>query len=367
MTADVKEERLLNLLTDLVDIYSPSGKEAEVVEYLQEYLESFGLIAERQPVSEDRDNLVLYSGSEPPAVVLVGHVDTVPAFDYDNYRADVDGDILWGLGSTDMKGGCAAMVEAFLSFREAFPDRDLPAALALVVGEEETGDGAMALCRDYRFNWAVIGEPTGLQPCFTHFSYVEIELTTRGKRAHASVSRPEQNTVKTMLDLLNTLIGHVEQDKSDILYNVRDMQSSQAGFAAPDLCTAYLDLHLPTRYPIGELTAELEEMVESRMEGDNKEFSLTTIHNGYRLPRRGEMARVLESAFNRTGLAYKNGIFRSDSDAPLLWQAGIKPIVLGPGDLSVAHTNEECVSIPQVVDAGRLYISLLHELAGIED
>ena len=368
MTVDVNPGRLLELLTNLVDIYSPSGKEAEVVEYLQEYLESRGMKVYQQEVSEDRFNLVVFSGKEPPPVVLVGHVDTVPAFDYDNYRADLDEDILYGLGSTDMKGGCAAMVESFLSFQERHPDRALPAALALVVGEEETGDGAMTLCRDFRFKLGGYrGTPPDSIPVFAHFSYVEIELTTRGKRTHASVSRPEQNAVKNMLDLLNTLIEHVEQHKSDILYNVRDMHSSQAGFAAPDLCTAYLDLHLPTRYPIGELTAELEELVETRMEEDNKEFSLATIHNGYRLPRRGEMARVIEAAFDHAGVEFKADTFRSDSDAPLLWQAGIKPVVMGPGDLSVAHTNEESVSVTQVNDAARLYLALLEELAGVNN
>ena len=363
MTVEVNPERLARLLNDLVDIYSPSGKEAEVVDFLEEYLTARGLPVRRQEVTEDRFNLIIYSGKEPPPVVLMGHVDTVPAFDYDNYRADQDGDTLYGLGSADMKGGCAAMVEAFLAFREQHPDKPLPAALALVVGEEETGDGSMELCREYHFNWCVIGEPTEMRPCFSHFSYVEIELTTRGKRTHASVSKPGQNAVKTMLDLLNTLIGHVEQHKDDIIYNVRDMQSSQAGFAAPDLCTAYLDLHLPTRYAIGELTAELEELVETQMTGQNKEFSLATIHNGYRLPRRGEMARVIEAGFDRTGIPFKPDTFRSDSDAPLLWQAGIKPIVMGPGNLSVAHTNEESVSVSQVESAARLYLALMMELA----
>ncbi|HOP47748.1 MAG TPA: M20/M25/M40 family metallo-hydrolase [Desulfobacteraceae bacterium] len=365
MPVKINRDRLQNLLTDLVDIYSPSGKEEEIIEYLRNYLELSGIVVQKQVVSEDRYNLILLSGKEPPPVVMVGHVDTVPAFDYDNYRSDLDENILYGLGSADMKGGCAAMVEAFLSFRQSYPDHDFPAALALVVGEEETGDGAIALCRDFRFNWAVIGEPTDLKACFAHFSYVEIALTTRGKRSHASVSRPGQNAVKNMLDLLNILIEHVEQHKSDILYNVRDMQSSQAGFAAPDFCTAYLDLHMPTQYSIGELTAELEEMVESRMEGDRKQFSLSTIHNGYRLPLRGEMARVIESAFHNAELDFNADTFRSDSDAPLLWQSGIKPVVLGPGHLSVAHTNEESISVPQVIDAARLYLGLLEELAGV--
>ena len=75
------------------------------------------------------------------------------------------------------------------------------------------------------------------------------------------------------------------------------------------------------------------------------------------------MARVIEAGFDRTGIPFKPDTFRSDSDAPLLWQAGIKPIVMGPGNLSVAHTNEESVSVSQVESAARLYLALMMELA----
>ena len=59
MSMDVQPERLKNLLKALVDIYSPSGKEEEIVEYVGDYLKNNGLDVIRQKVDENRFNLVV--------------------------------------------------------------------------------------------------------------------------------------------------------------------------------------------------------------------------------------------------------------------------------------------------------------------
>jgi len=64
MTVKINRDRLQNLLTDLVDIYSPSGKEEEIIEYLRNYLELSGIVVQKQVVSEDRYNLIILSGKE---------------------------------------------------------------------------------------------------------------------------------------------------------------------------------------------------------------------------------------------------------------------------------------------------------------
>ena len=56
---NIKPDRLKNLLKDLVDIYSPSGKEEEVLEYTHDYLKSHGLTVIKQKVEEHRYNLIV--------------------------------------------------------------------------------------------------------------------------------------------------------------------------------------------------------------------------------------------------------------------------------------------------------------------
>ena len=145
----IQPARLKNLLKNLVDIYSPSGKEEEIVDYVYRYLKRHHLPVARQEVDEDRYNLVvLPESSEEVKLFFIGHLDTVAAYDLDEYRYREEGDTVSGLGTADMKSGCAAMIEAFTTLAErdeGFP----PVGLALVVDEEENNEGAKALVKNF--------------------------------------------------------------------------------------------------------------------------------------------------------------------------------------------------------------------------
>ncbi|MEW5722199.1 MAG: M20/M25/M40 family metallo-hydrolase, partial [Thermodesulfobacteriota bacterium] len=168
----VDPKRLRHLLRRLLSIYSPSGKEEELIDYLAGYLKRRGLPAARQEVAEGRANLIAAPGAAEPAMAFIGHVDTVHAFDLEDYGPRGDDDTITALGAADMKGGCAAMVEAFLCLWTTSGGPGFPLALALLVGEEEDGDGAVRLVRDHHFPWAVLGEATDLRPCLSHYGYL---------------------------------------------------------------------------------------------------------------------------------------------------------------------------------------------------
>ena len=200
-TDRLQADRLKRLLQGMVDIYSPSGKEEEVLLFLQRHLKKRGLPVVRQDVDDSRYNLLVVPSREFVPLVLVGHVDTVAAYDLDDYGYAEEAGNICGLGAADMKGGCAAMVEAYAAAWQARAG-DLPAALALVVGEEEEGDGAKTLVEEYHFPWAVVGEPTNLNPCLGHYGYLEIQFNTRGRRQHASLANLMPHPIEHMLNLL---------------------------------------------------------------------------------------------------------------------------------------------------------------------
>ncbi len=357
----IDRERLRSLLREMIDIYSPSGKEGEVVSFLEGYLGEAGLNVRRRPVDEDRDNLVVLPRNADPELVFLGHVDTVAAFDLDQYKCEESGDEIAGLGSADMKGGCSAMVEAFAAF-EGCAGREVPAALALVVGEEESGDGTMALLEDYRFSWALVAEPTNLAPCLSHYGYIEMELSITGRRVHASLANQGRNAVRSMLQVLTGLTAHLEKYRREVICNIRDMNSSHAGFAVPDRCDVAIDLHLPPNSPVGEIATELEEVVSQALPGEleiRDVFDFCTLQGGYVLPDKGWLPDLLKATYNRHGLPWSPSAFPSHSDANLLWSEGIRPVILGPGQLEKAHTQDESVSFSQVALASDLYLDLL--------
>ena len=97
---------LLALTAELVDIPSESRDEAAITAHLETALRSLRHLH----VDRVGDNLVARTTlGRDRRIILAGHTDTVPAAG--NERARIEGDVLWGLGASDMKGGLAVMLE----------------------------------------------------------------------------------------------------------------------------------------------------------------------------------------------------------------------------------------------------------------
>jgi acetylornithine deacetylase len=345
----------------MVDIYSPTGKELEILQFLEEELERRGIPCSRIEVEEDRYDILVAKSNEEIPLLFTGHIDTVPAYNLTNFGFREQGANVHGLGTSDMKSGCAAMIEAFTAFAET-KGRLPKAALALVVGEEESGDGTEALIQhNIRAPWAIVAEPTSLAAAFGHFSYMEIELLASGKRAHASLARSDKNAVHTMLRALMRVTDFLEANYPQGIYNIRDVHSAEGGFAVPDNCSASIDLHLPPNEPQGGVLIAVEEIVARANSSKTNALScrFPTVHSGYELPARGAVPALLRQSYQALGIKWKTAPFKSHSDANLLWAAGIKPLVLGPGQLSKAHTERESVAFSQVAKAATIYYQLL--------
>lgn len=355
--------RLRRTLLDMIDIYSPSGKEEDIQLYLEERLAAAGIPVRRQVVEEERYNLVATMGEGEPSLYLVGHVDTVAAWDIEEYAAVEEWGVVRGLGSADMKGGCAAMVEAWLALA-TLPEKQRPSlGLLLVVGEEENGDGSLRFLEETRPEWVVIGEPTSLLPAFSHFGYMEVSLVTRGRRIHSSLPELGHNAIESMLRVLLQLASSplFELEPSQLVYSIREMSSSRAGFVVPDRCETLIDLHLSPGVNPGEMRRELEavfDVARQSIKGLDLEATFDIEAGGYQLELANPLMEVLEAVYPRLNLPLEFEPFRSHSDGNLFYRAGSRPLILGPGSLETAHTAEEQTSLAEVEAAARIYAAL---------
>lgn len=348
--AQVRPERLREVFWGLVERYSPSGKEHEVLAYLEDVLVEQGCPYGVQPVDEDRYNLVLGNPNAP--LVFVGHVDTVDAWDLEDFGPeDLGGGWVRGLGVADMKGGCAALLEAYLALREAGLGREL--GLALVVGEEEEGDGSAAFLREARPGRAVIAEPTGLELCTSHYGYVEAAISARGRRAHASVPELGRNAAEAVLSVLHGLLQEPSLGgEGGPVLSIRHLETSNPGFAVPARAAAWVDVHVPPGYRVDRVVAVVDR-VASDVGGQGLSVAYPCRHEGFALPENDPLLRAFRGAGGR-GV----GVFRSHSDGNLFHAAGVPAAVLGPGSLEYAHTEEERVAFPEVLEAARLFVAL---------
>ncbi|HEY6007993.1 MAG TPA: M20/M25/M40 family metallo-hydrolase [Geobacteraceae bacterium] len=366
----IKPDRLRKTFLDLLDIYSPSGKEEDIQLYLEGYLAEAGFTAERLAVDDDRYNLRVTMGTTEPQLYLVGHVDTVPAWDLEALGSQEEDGVIRGLGSADMKGGCAAMVEAWLALSETLTQAELPpVGLLLVVGEEENGDGSAAFLESCRPPWVVIGEPTGLAACFAHYGYLEAGFVTRGHRIHSSLPELGHNAVESMLRVLLHLGNDplFNRETSEIVYSIRELSSSRAGFVVPDRCEAWIDLHLPPDMDpaaLQEAIRRISAAADRFIPGLDLQVTFDFASRGYNLATDNRLTQVLRGTYPRLGLDLRLDAFRSHSDGNLFFAAGAKPLILGPGSLETAHTPNEQVILDELSAAARIYAALCLGMRG---
>jgi acetylornithine deacetylase len=380
----IDDARLTQLLWDTVETYSPSYAEEAVVDFLAETLDEMGLSYELQRVSEEdetpeRHNILVELGpassgdeeqaGEPAGLVLVGHIDTIPAWDEESTTVEVEDDKMYGLGTADMKSGCCAMIEAMCAVARSEIELERGVILALVVGEEEYGDGSEFFLEDYQPGLTVIGEPTGLKPCIEHFGFAEFVLRCDGNPAHAAFPELGANAIHAMLGWLSRLIEGMHDvtnpdNKGDkqIAMNPRAISGGGDLFIVAEHCTAGVDVHLGPRIEhdevIGLLDAARAEVVENHPDCQLS-FEQTFYAPAYRLKADDPRLRPLEEAFEMADMEWKPSAFRSHSDGNMFRQRGALPVICGPGKLEVAHTRHEHVDLSELHQAARLYAAMI--------
>jgi arginyl-tRNA--protein-N-Asp/Glu arginylyltransferase len=186
----------LELIRELVRIPSVSSADPAldmgnrpVVERLAEWMESLGWSVEAIPLpgAAGKANLVARLGNGDDALVLAGHTDTVPwdegLWSCDPFDLTERDGRLYGLGTADMKGFLALVVDAVRDLRA----RDLrrPLVVVATADEETSMAGARALPAELG-RYCVIGEPTGLAPVYRHKGILMEGIRLRGTAGHSS-------------------------------------------------------------------------------------------------------------------------------------------------------------------------------------
>ena len=199
---------LLALTAELVDIPSVSFDEAAIVAHLEGELRDIPGLA----VDRIGDNLVARTNlGRTHRVILAGHTDTVPG---DTSGSRLDGDVLWGLGTTDMKGGLAVMLELARVVSEPAVDvtwvfyaRE-EVAIAHNGLRELFAEASELLAGDV----AILGEPTAGAIEAGCQGTMRFEVTLAGARAHTARPWMGRNAVHRLGGLLTALEAYAHRE-----------------------------------------------------------------------------------------------------------------------------------------------------------
>jgi acetylornithine deacetylase/succinyl-diaminopimelate desuccinylase family protein len=390
--AEIDRSAPIELLVKLVQIPSHPGivnQEAGVAGALADYLEQGGLRPELVEVAPGRPNLMCtLEGPTPgPHLLLCGHTDTVPLNQADpgvGFSGTIhDGRIL-GRGTTDMKGAVAAMAAALVALSRT----GLPVAgrvtLAAVIDEEIESLGAEHLIGSgFTADGAIVGEPTQNQICIGHKGLEWLEIVFSGKAAHGGTPTAGINAIDAAASFIHRvrtgLLSRFDARADSLLGPPTLNFGTVRGGDQPSTVAASCVLTADRRSVPGEtyeqICAELERelaAVEAEMPGLGTTLRrmpggmATLEHVALKTAPTEAVVEATAAARRRVcGRAGELGAFPAWTDGALLSAfAGIPTLILGPGDLAVAHSPEESVEIAQVIEAARTYAVTVTEFCG---
>jgi succinyl-diaminopimelate desuccinylase len=333
-----------DLTAALVDVPSVSGDEARLADLVE------AALRELPRLSVERDgNVVLARTSlgRSQRVVLAGHLDTVPIVG--NVPSRVDGDVLHGCGTTDMKSGLAVMlrVAALVGSGELDPRIDLTWICYDCEEIEAERNGLGRLARERRDalagDLAILLEPTdgvvegGCQ------GTLRVVVRTSGVRAHSARSWLGVNAIHAAAPVLDRLAAHTAREVSvdGLTYreglNAVAISGGVAGNVIPDECTVTVN------YRFAPDRSEDDALAYVREVFDGFEVEVTDSAPGAR--------PGLDAPLPASVVAAVGGEPRAKlgwTDVARFGTLGIPAVNLGPGDPNLAHKPEEHVSRAQI-------------------
>lgn len=207
----------ISILQDVVRIKSVNNHEKEVASYFQKLLKEAGIESELVDYNQEgRSNLVAtIQEGEGKVLGISGHLDVVSAgneadWTYPPYDAHIEGNKMYGRGTTDMKAGTTALVLSLIEMKEEGIPFTGTIKLLLTVGEEVGELGAKQLTElgfANDLNALLIAEPTSYSLCYTHKGSINYTVSAYGKAAHSSM--PEEGI--NAIDELNLFITRINK------------------------------------------------------------------------------------------------------------------------------------------------------------
>lgn len=362
---------LTALTRDLVALDSRSSvTNLPIAERIEAELSGFDIerIDYDDPAGVAKRALVAHRGG-PGGLALSGHMDTVPdtGWQEDPWSARLDADgVMHGLGSTDMKGPVAAAILA----ARALPD-SVPVTLLITTDEETTKQGARLLVQRsqlvhrLRLGGIVVVEPTTLIPVRGHRSHIAFTCVATGVQAHSSTGKG-RNANWELIPFLVEMKAIFERLRLDLGLQDPAYEPPFSDFnlvidnhgAAVNVTVPIATARIKFRYSAKVDPAPVLQAVYAA--AGRTGVTVTEAREGFppELPDDHPFVRLCADT---VGAPPRTAPYGTDASE---LQVIAPCVVLGPGDIGVAHTPFEAVRIAELVAAVPIFMRLAERMAG---
>lgn len=412
---DSLEDETLSLLSKLISFNTadpPAGNCAEAQLWLARYMESrIARVSwetfEDFPGDPHLVSVFKSNNHNGHSIIFNGHIDVAEVrkdekWTHGAFSPKLEGGLVYGRGSADMKGGLAAMITAIRAVRECGIELGNDVVFESVAGEE-AGEAGTKTCiqKGYKADFAVISEPSnfriqGQGGVITGWLIIGSPQTfhdgMRRSMIHAGGGIVGASAIEKMVKMIGALQelerhwavtkGHPKMPLGSTTINPSVIQGGRHPAFIADECRLWLTVHMLPSETYGDVVHEIEEYVQAVARADVwlRDNPPKFIWGG-------------KSMFRDTGEVFPSADIKEDSpqvlalkraheivwgsgtevtmtptvtDAGWFAEAGIPVAIYGPGDLRQAHTIDENVKWTDVMAAAKTFAGLLLEWCGTD-
>jgi len=370
---DGSNNMVVKLTQDLIafDTVNPPGNEYAIAKFTGSLLMENGFNIAYVPFEGDRLHVIAEKGlsNDTFPIVFTGHFDTVPLGDrkwnMDPFGGQVLDGKLYGRGSSDMKGGVAAMVLAAIrAFEEGTPVGGV--RLVLTSGEELGCQGANDLVDTYkdlgRARGLIVGEPTANIPAIGHKGGLYLKLTATGVTAHSSMPHLGENAIYKVARAILKAEQFKFGDEKDPLLGLSTLNVGQVfgGLninSVPDHAGFTIDARTTSVVDHKVLLSALQDELGDGITIDTL-VDLSAVSTE-------DNDSFVQMVYKACGIDHNTeGFPRSMpylTDGSVFQKAygGIPTVILGPGQPELAHRTDEFCFVSKLEEAVEIYKQII--------
>ena len=360
---------LFEMLSELIALPTISSMKPELdqsnqlfITQLANWCEAIGFRCQIHAIPEHptKFNLIAQLGEGEQGLVFAGHSDTVPydltRWQTDPFRLVEKNQRLYGLGMSDMKSFFALALAAIIQF-DAKQLRQ-PVILVATADEESSMSGAKYLLESaqLRARYALIGEPTNLQPIRMHKGIFMEAIHLTGLSGHSSDPALGRSALEGMYQVVGEILNWRNELQSRYQHpafhvpiptvNLGHIFGGDSPNRICGDCELHIDVRLLPGMELTETRAELHYRVQQRMINSGLEVKFISLFDGIAPMETPATSAIVLETERLTGHAAQAVAF--GTEAPFLQQLGIETVILGAGDIAQAHQPNEFLAIDRL-------------------
>jgi len=348
----VKHPKTIKLLRQLIETPSFSGEEQQTAALIEGWLKTENIV-----INRDQNNVWAinkYFDSSKPSILLNSHHDTVKpnkGYTNDPFKASIEDDQLFGLGSNDAGGCLVALLTVFTHF---YDQKDLQYNLVLAATAEEENSGPNGLNGLLKklpvIDFAIVGEPTEMHLAIAEKGLLVLDAYAEGIAGHAAHENTE-NAIYNAIEDINWLRTYtfpkVSQHLGKVKMSVTQINAGQQHNLVPADCHFVIDVRVNDAYSNKEVFDIISKNVKSEVKARSFQLNSSSIAISHPIVQSG-----IESGRKTYGSP-------TISDQAVLSCPSLK---LGPGLSSRSHSADEYIYISEIEEGIDIYKQILSKI-----